>query len=552
MPSFPDFFRRWFAGQGRSGLLLALSALWICATGNLAFFSLFAQSYPLQWPHLFDWLTVAVLLFCLLGIFLGLLAWGRATRPVLVVLLLISAVCAAFMDSYGVVLNVEMMRNAANTNLAESADLMNWRFVAQCLVTGVLPAVFVWRWQLPRRGWRAELAGRARLLATLLLLGLPFVFANSGFLASFARNDKAIRIHANPLYPVYAAVKFATEAQGGDDRQPPKKIGEDALVAPEDTARDLLVIVVGETARADHFGLNGYARDTTPELRRANVISLSQVESCGTSTAYSVPCMFSSAGAARYTPKGAKKEENLLDVLVHAGVHVSWLDNNSSSLGVASRVDYQDFRSPDVNPVCDTECRDEGMVGKIQEIVDRHPTGDVVIVLHQMGNHGPAYFKRYPESFERFKPACRDKDLGQCSQAQIINAYDNAIAYTDRFLGKVIEVLRHNDDKFETALFYFSDHGESLGENGIFLHGMPKAIAPAAQTHVPGILWFGSAVNRIDSEKLRAQAALPRSHDNIFHTVLGFLDIESEVYRPEMDILHGALRGSGAGGPGPR
>ena len=232
--------------------------------------------------------------------------------------------------------------------------------------------------------------------------------------------------------------------------------------------------------------------------------------------------------------------ENLLDVLQRSNVNVLWLDNNSGSKGVASRASFQDFSSPKVNPVCDTECRDEGMLSVLQTYIDSHPKGDILIVLHQMGNHGPAYFRRYPPEFEIFKPVCKQNDLSRCSREEIGNAYDNAILYTDHFLARAIELLERNDSRFETALFYVSDHGESLGENGLYLHGLPKAIAPAAQLHVPAVMWFGSNFRDVTLPALRAKSKMRFTHTNVFHTLLGMFEIETSVYRPGMDILDGA------------
>ena len=295
-------------------------------------------------------------------------------------------------------------------------------------------------------------------------------------------------------------------------------------------------MVVGETARADHFSLNGYGRDTNPRLREKNVISFTQFKACGTSTAVSVPCMFILDGETKNTLE-INKQENLLDVLQRGGVNVLWRDNNSDSKGVANRVQFEDFRSRKMNPLCDTECRDEGMLSGLQDYIDLHPRGDILIVLHQMGNHGPAYFKRYPPAFEKFKPACKESDLSLCSREEIVNAYDNAILYTDHFLAKAIDLLQKNDSRFETALFYVSDHGESLGENGLYLHGLPKTIAPQAQLHVPAVMWFGSRFHAADSPALREKVGLPLSHDNVFHSMLGFFEMQSSIYHPDKDIL---------------
>jgi lipid A ethanolaminephosphotransferase len=224
-------------------------------------------------------------------------------------------------------------------------------------------------------------------------------------------------------------------------------------------------------------------------------------------------------------------------VLQRAGVNVLWVDNNSDSKGVALRVPYRNYKSPEVNTICDIECRDVGMLVPLQDYIDSHPTGDILIVLHQMGNHGPAYYKRYPAEFEHFQPVCRNNDLNQCTREEIINAYDNALRYTDHFLAEAIELLKRNDDRFETAFFYVSDHGESLGEGGAYLHGLPKAIAPSGQLHVPALMWFGRNYDELDRAALMAKRGQPFSHDNLFHTVLGFMEIETSIYRRELDIL---------------
>jgi lipid A ethanolaminephosphotransferase len=250
--------------------------------------------------------------------------------------------------------------------------------------------------------------------------------------------------------------------------------------------------------------------------------------------------MFSIYPREECSEQKAVATENLLDVLQHAGVHVLWRDNNSDSKGVALRVPYQDFRQPATNPVCDTECRDEGMLVGLQEFIDAQQEVDIVIVLHQMGNHGPAYSKRYPFEFERFTPICATNQLNACTQEEVINAYDNAILYTDAFLAKVITLLKKNDPRFETAMIYIGDHGESLGEYGVYLHGLPYAMAPDSQKHVPSIFWFGDNF-RVNKQALRVKAAERLSHDNLFHTVLGLLEIETTVYNPNLDVTKEAM-----------
>jgi lipid A ethanolaminephosphotransferase len=296
---------------------------------------------------------------------------------------------------------------------------------------------------------------------------------------------------------------------------------------------------VGEAGRTDHFSINGYGRQTNPLLEKEDVISFTDISSCGTTTAVSVPCMFSIYNRQEFDDVKGKNVENVLDVIHHTGASVLWRENNSNSKKVASRVTYEEYRTSKKNTLCeDGECRDEGMLVGLQEYIDSRGKGDIFIVLHQLGSHGPAYYRRYPLRFEKFIPTCTSNQLEECSVEEIVNTYDNTILYTDYFLSKAIALLKNNDKHFATAMVYMSDHGESLGENGVYLHGLPYFFAPRSQKQVASIFWFGQRY-RVDREALRQRAGLAYSHDNIFHTLLGMMDIETSVYIRDMDILAG-------------
>lgn len=524
--------------------LILLVSLVIVAGGNLTFFSNVLKTYSLSGMGIVYFGSLAIVLTAITALLFSLVCFGRLTKPILVVFLLLSSLAAYFMDSYGVVINDEMLRNAIETNAAETFDLLTGKLVLYFVLLGVLPAFIISRFRLKPRSFGA--AFRARAIFIVVLVGVigALIAASGPFYASFLREHKSLRSYANPTYFTYSSVRLvqgASAATGGT--QTVAVLGEDARIPETDQDRELIFLVVGETARADHFSLNGYERDTNPRLREAKAVSFSNVWSCGTSTAVSVPCMFSMGGMDKFDVKTAGSKENLLDVLRHAGVNVLWLENNSDSKGVAIRSDYRNFKSRDLNPVCDEECRDEGMLVGLQDYIDSHPKGDIVVVMHQMGNHGPAYFKRYPPAFEKFTPACKSNDLSQCSNEEIRNAYDNAILYTDHFLGKAIDVLKHNDDKFETALLYLSDHGESLGENGIYLHGLPRAVAPEAQVHIPAVMWTGKGfAHEIDEQVLQKKRQERFTHDSVPHTVLGLMEIQTKLYRPDLDILNGTRR----------
>ncbi|MGE5663728.1 MAG: phosphoethanolamine transferase, partial [Deltaproteobacteria bacterium] len=342
--------------------------------------------------------------------------------------------------------------------------------------------------------------------------------------------------YANPITWMYSAARYSVLPLKSKAIAV-RPIGTDAAIPASDTDRELIILVVGEAVRADRLSLNGYGKETNPYTAKEDVISFSRFYSSGTSTAVSVPCMFSVFGRSGYSDKRAHDTENLLDVLSHAGVHVLWRENNSSSKGVADRVAYEDYQNPKVNPVHDVECRDEGMLEGLQDYVDRIERGDILIVLHQMGNHGPAYYKRYPREFEKFTPVCGTNQMEECTREEIENAYANAVLYTDYFLSRVIDLLKKNTERFETAMVYVSDHGESLGENHIYLHGLPYFMAPDSQKHVAALMWFGKSFD-IDKEALRAKAHLPFSHDHLFHTILGLMEVRTSVYNRKLDILN--------------
>ncbi|MEJ2453114.1 MAG: phosphoethanolamine--lipid A transferase [Candidatus Thiodiazotropha sp.] len=520
-----------------SKLILGV-ALFLLVVGNFSFFSHLLGAYPLNLGNLPYLLSLAVLFGCVNVILLSLLSYGRATKPVLIVILLASAAAAYFMDAYQVIIDDDMIDNVLKTDMAESLDLISLKLVLYLLLIGIVPAFLVYRVPVVQQSLRQAIFSRAKLAGGALVLAVATVLLFGSFYASFAREHKALRYYANPSYYLYAIGKTIGKAFK-QEQQGLRTVGEDAKIPESDEDRELVILVVGETARADHFSLNGYARETNPLLANEKIASFTNTWACGTSTAVSVPCMFSIYDQEDYSKEKASHTENLLDVLQRAGVNVVWLDNNSDSKGVADRVPYQSFKSPDVNPDCDSECRDVGMLENLQTYIDEHPSGDIFIVLHQMGNHGPAYYKRYPAAYERFTPVCQTNELADCERQAIDNTYDNAILYTDYFLSRVIELLKQNSESFEAAMFYISDHGESLGENNLYLHGLPDLLAPDVQKRVPMIFWFSDSFleDGISIDQLLPQLDESYSHDNVFHTVLGLFEVETGVYDPLKDLV---------------
>lgn len=517
-------------------LFIAITLFWM-AFANVSFFGSLLSQYPLNAENIG---FLAAILFGFFGVIvmvLSLLCHGRATKPILIFLLMTAPFAAYFMDTYHIVIDRTMIHNMLETDVNEARDLFSITLLLYVLLLGIIPSWLVYRCEIIHKPFMRELISRIKLMAgILLIIGISY-FIFSAAVSSFFREHKVIRFHFNPANYVFAIGKTISKSlKSHNEKLIP--LGRDAATVEPHDHHELIIVVVGETARADRFSLNGYARKTNPLLEKERVISFSDFTSCGTSTAISVPCMFSGENGDKFDVGKSKNKENALDVLAHAGVNILWRDNNSSSKGVADRAEYQDYRKPGVNTICDSECRDEGMLVGLQDYIDAHTNSDIVIVLHQMGNHGPAYYKRYPKAFETFTPACQTNELSDCSIEAIGNAYDNAILYTDYFLAKTIELLKHNDANFETALLYVSDHGESLGENGLYLHGMPNFIAPDTQRKVPVIMWLGENFDEISFEDLYAKKDQPFSHDNIFHTLLDFLEIESEVYKEDMSLIN--------------
>ena len=508
--------------------------------GNIAFFKNILVIYPIRSENILFLLSLVILFSCINIILFSLVCFKQTTKPILIIILFASSLAANFMDSYNIIIDDIMIDNIIKTDINESLDLLSFKQLLYFILLGILPSILVYNTKISRPTIKKSILSRFILLGGSLLLVVIMVLSLSNFYASFFREHKSLRFYANPSYYVYSSIKYINSFFKNSTSSL-KIIGLDASTSPIDSHRELIIFVVGETARADHFSLNGYSKKTNPYLEKEAVISFNNMWACGTSTAYSVPCMFSIYGRSEFSKSKAQSTENVLDIMQRVGVNVIWLDNNSDSKGVADRIPYQNFKSSKNNPVCDNECRDVGMLTNLQTYIDAHTKGDIFIVLHQMGNHGPAYYKRYPIRFKKFTPTCETNQLEQCSQEEISNTYDNAILYTDYFLSKTIKLLKNNN-KFESALFYVSDHGESLGENNLYLHGLPYMIAPNSQIHVPMIMWFSDSFDQedINLPKLRTQAHKKISHDNIFHTVLGLMEIQSSVYDNNLDIIeHG-------------
>ena len=517
-------------------LIIAVS-LFVASFSNISFFTSAQKTFGLVGENALFVGSLFVYITAIFIIILALVCHRFLVKPLLIGFLLLSSVIAYYSNTYGTIFDYKMISNLFESSVSEASDLFNFKLLLYIGLLGGLPSLVIYYANHDHPHWKLETIARVKLLAIAGITVAAVSFTFSGHYTSMMREHRDLVGKVNPSYALAQSLKLAKRSLLSYS-YPHLVVGAKAKIPVGDNDRELVIMVVGETARADHFSLNGYGRKTNPRLKREKVVNFPDFWSCGTSTAYSVPCIFSHYTRTEFTRAKAKVADNALDILKRSGVSVLWRDNNSSSKGVADNVTYEDYQTAELNTHCnEVECRDEGMLVGLQEYINAHKDGDILIVLHQMGNHGPAYYKRYPKRFEKFTPVCNTNDLGACTSEEITNAYDNAILYTDYFLSKVIELLKKNDDDFETAMVYASDHGESLGEMGVYLHATPYLLAPDAQKHVPAVMWFGKNFETEDLGDIENMRKKRLSHDNIFSTLLGLFEIRTSAYDPKMDIL---------------
>ncbi|MDO6705090.1 phosphoethanolamine transferase [Photobacterium sp. 1_MG-2023] len=487
----------------------------------------------------FPW-TAPVLLICAFLILFSAIAWPYLLKPVMCLLLLSSAAALYAEVNFNVLFDTTMMESVFETNASEISFYMNPASLLYFVGFGGVPCLLLCMVKIvPHRSWMVAICARmAVLIVAIAGIGLIAATHYKDY-ASVGRNNHYLNKMIIPaqvysgyryLEKKYLSRPLAYQFQGEDARVLPARNGKPTL----------MVVVLGETARAMNFAYNGYPRNTNPYTENLGLISFRDVSSCGTYTALSVPCMFSSLTRTQYNEPRAKTQDNVLDVMQHAGVDVLWVDNDGGDKGVAKHLPYRTVNPDLKNQACNgTTCFDEAMLHDAQTFID----GEVrnkILVLHTIGSHGPTYWQRYPEEQAPFQPACNRSDLENCTDQQIRNVYDNTLVYTDSILAKVIQQLIHVDDTYNVMLTYISDHGESLGEGGFYLHGAPYAIAPREQTQVPWLLWLPDNDARqkgLDAHCLRQKAQQASlTHDAFFHSLLGLYGVQTDIKDPALDV----------------
>lgn len=516
------------------GLYAVLYMLYNLLAFNEVFWQkIYALSSPLFTLGTFAALWAAGSAACLL------LFWRATVKPLSYIFLLISSGVFYFVQHYHIAIDSEMLQNALQTNAAEVRDLLNWRWAAYILLFGAVPCLLIKHLQITPISWRKRLLYIVLLLAVVPALIMP----NSRGVFPFVRSHKATKYSLIPVNYIGAVISLSKEYYRAHRQF--VHIGQDAVYTPywENGKQNLLIFVVGETARAQNFSLNGYERPTNAPLEpyAEQLINYPHATACGTSTAVSVPCMFMPQSRNEYENGSAAYSENVLDMLQRGGYKVTWIENNSDCKNLCNRIE---LRLPCGTNPQEHDCLDDVMLPELAQSVAMSPQ-NTVVVLHSIGSHGPMYYKRYPETIQPFTPICHTSALNECSNKELTNVYDNTIYYTSHILAEIIKMAEQWREKYNVVLIYVSDHGESLGENGLYLHSAPYMIAPQTQKQVPFLLWAEDETwdaLGVDKECLLKTAAAPVSHDHIFHSLLGLGGIKASEYNKALDLTASCRR----------
>lgn len=493
-------------------------------------------------------ISIPLFFLAALTLLFNLFSWPWFSKPFFATLLILSSMVSYAGYNYGTLFDYDMIANIFETDTSEASSYLSTYSLVWTLLMGIIPAIWVLRVKLTMRGSfiRMTLHKLAMILASVLAIGAIAALYYQDY-ASVGRNNSYLKKMIIPTQYVYSTTKYVRDTYFTTP-QPYKEQGLDAkqsvqALALAQSKPTLLVFVMGETARSQNYQLNGYERATNPYTSQFDVISFQDVSSCGTATAVSVPCLFSNLTRSNFERSVADNQDNVLDILNRAGVSLLWKENDGGDKGVARNIPSMTVDRSRKDAMCNgSTCFDMALLENFdQEVASMQ--GNRMIALHLIGSHGPTYFQRYPKEHAVFMPDCPRADIENCSVEQITNSYDNTIRYSDYVIGQAIEKLQSLEDQFNTALIYVSDHGESLGENGLFLHGMPYSLAPEYQTKVPLMLWMSPGfkeAKKVNDACLKAAAQQTEmySHDNIFHSLLGIMDIQTNEYDATLDLFN--------------
>lgn len=437
----------------------------------------------------------------------------RIGKVLFVTSLLINAVALYFINSYGVIIDESMIGNVLNTNFEESGSFFSLKLFIYILFLGILPGIYVIKANIKKVPTKKFIITTSLTVVFLLALA----FANAGNWLWIDKNSKTLGGLSMPWsYSVNTSLFYIHK----------NKKNRKEILLPDATIKDnnkvVMVLVIGESARRQNFSLYGYGKNTNPLLSEMPNLFHFNATSCATYTTAGVKCILEHTNT-------DELYEILPNYLYRNDVEVIWRTTNwgEPPIHVKQYLNRETLRANCAGKECNY---DEVLLDGLKEQILASKKNKILVILHTSTSHGPAYNGKYPSRFETFKPVCKSVELGDCTQMELVNAYDNTIVYTDYILYRVIENLKELK-QYDSAMIFVSDHGESLGEKNLYMHGMPISIAPKEQYDIPFIVWVSD-----DSKKLKPNKEVSQGH--VFHSVLNFLSVKSPIYNHEMSIFY--------------
>ena len=433
-------------------------------------------------------------------------------KLLLVLLVNINGIAVYFIFTYGVIIDKTMIGNVLNTNYEESSSFFSFSLILYLILLGVIPSILFFKIKTVKVKIRTFLLHTGSALFFVLI----FIYINSSSWLWIDKNSKALGGLVMPWSYIVNTSRFYIHKNKENKQQillPDATIGNDE--------KSIAVLVIGESARSKNFSLYGYKKETNPLLSKIENVYSYKAESCATYTTGGVQCILE-------YKDGSESYEILPNYLFRNDVEVIWRTTNWGEPTV--KIDnYQ--RGGDLEKLCEGEgCGyDEILLSGLSTQLLESKKNKILLVLHTSTSHGPTYSKKYPPQFNKFTPVCENVELGKCTQEELINAYDNTIVYTDFILSSLIGKLKSLEE-YNSAMFYVSDHGESLGEKNLYMHGIPASIAPMEQLEIPFIVWLSDDAKTLKNNEVLYQ-------HNVFHSILDFLAIESPIYDENKSIF---------------
>jgi lipid A ethanolaminephosphotransferase len=430
----------------------------------------------------------------------------------LILFFIISSIAVYFINTYNVIIDKTMIGNILNTRYEESSSFFSSGLIMYLILFGIIPVIFIIKVKIIKVTVKKFLIN----FSLTLLFILSLVYLNSSNWLWIDKNSTKLGALAMPWSYMVNTSRYYIHKNQENKKE---------ILLPNATIKDseksIAVLVIGESARSENFSLYGYEKPTNPLLSKIENVYSFNASSCATYTTAGVKCILEHKNT-------SKLYEILPNYLYRNNVEVIWRTTNWGEPPIHIK---NIFNKNDLKKGCDgEECNyDEILLNGLKEQISASKKDKILIILHTSTSHGPTYNKKYPPKFEKFKPVCESVELGKCTPEELMNAYDNTIVYTDYILSSLINTLKQLKEYNSTMLFV-SDHGESLGENNLYMHGIPASIAPKEQLEIPFIVWLSD-----NSKKLKPNETLSQNH--VFHSVLNFLAIESPIYDENMNIF---------------